>query len=205
MPHSASSSFEPLARTPDGVVLTRLTIGRVEHLLTGFSLVQSTWPVHASFPLFMAGAIDSLPSQRESVFGSVARTDEPVNLSVPRDAATLELVNPAGVRVRSFSSTEVREGRIGLGVLDQVGLWHLGTRPIAVDLVNQTESSLISPRVLPIASATAPNASTQPGEQAGSGTSRLQGMPVEIWPWILIGACVLLGAEWIVYGLRVRV
>ena len=36
-------------------------------------------------------------------------------------------------------------------------------------------------------------------------TDESAGLPREIWPWFLVGACVMLGAEWVAYGLRVRV
>ncbi|VAX38967.1 hypothetical protein MNBD_PLANCTO03-522, partial [hydrothermal vent metagenome] len=159
-------SFTELARTAEGVVLAAIEHGQTMHVVAGFDLVQSTWPVDYSFPIFLANAVESLPRGGDLAAGWSATTAEPVVLAWPV-AAEAVLRDPAG-KERSVLHAEEGSSAAGrLGVLDRVGVWRLtsrdgeadsretrfgepGHRAIPVNLFDAKESSLEAPTVLAV-------------------------------------------------------
>ncbi|MCC7389655.1 MAG: VWA domain-containing protein, partial [Phycisphaerales bacterium] len=112
-------SFVELARTAEGVVLASVEVGGVRRVVSGFDLVQSTWPVDYSFPIFLANVVESLPRAGALAAGWGATTGEPA--SPPWAVGEGEvLTDPRGGsrEVRASASGEVR-----LGVLGLAGVW----------------------------------------------------------------------------------
>lgn len=187
-------TFAELVRTAQGVVAAAIEHDRTPHVVCGFELVQSTWPVHYSFPIFLANAVETLPRNAVLATGWSARTGEPVILPQPV-ASGAPLTDPSG-STRPLPAQAAGDGPLTrLGVLDAAGVWRVGGAPVPVNLLDERESSLEAPRSL-----------TVPGAQARAGErTRGAAEPREIWPWLLIGAAGLLLVEWLLFGLRVRV
>ncbi|MBK7404224.1 MAG: VWA domain-containing protein [Phycisphaerales bacterium] len=187
-PDAASGAFIELARTTDGVVLARIEHQRVAHVVAGFDLLQSTWPLDAGFPVFLAQAVESMPSGELGRTGWSATTGAAVTLDAHDDGV---LRDPDG----ATHPVQIVADAARLGVLDRVGVWRLGGRPVPVNLCDARESSLEAPRLLPI-----------PGGGAGAGLpGDVSGEPREIWPWCIMAAGLLLVIEWVIFGLRVRI
>jgi hypothetical protein len=188
-------AFTELARTARGVVLAAVEHDRVTHVISGFDLVQSTWPMHYSFPIFLANAVESLPASGALAGGWGAQTGQPVVLPRPIDPADGQLRDPrGGTRPVPSAGGEVRT-LSRLGTLELAGIWRVGETDIPVNLLDERESSLEAPVSLPV-----PGAAV-----AAADSGRAEGEPREIWPWLLIAAAALLALEWVLFGLRVRV
>lgn len=186
-----TDSFTELARTAEGVVLASADLGGLRRVVSGFDLVQSTWPVDYSFPIFMANLVESLPRVGALAAGWGATTSEPA--SPPwaiGDGATLADPDGRERSVRAGASGEVRLGLLGLA-----GVWELAGQPLPVNLLDETESSLAAPESLAVPG----------GGVAASGDGLGGAEPREIWPWFVVAAAVLLGLEWLVFGARARV
>ncbi len=186
-----AAAFTDLARTAEGVVLASVEHLGVRHVITGFDLVQSTWPVDYSFPIFLANAVETLPRGGGSASGWSATTSAPASPPVVIKPGSV-LRDPTGVE-RSTPGSSGPGTR--LGVLDTVGLWRAGEVVIPVNLLDERESSLEAPGVL-----AAPG-----GDVARAGSGLGEGEPREAWPWFVMAAAVLLAVEWVVFAARARV
>lgn len=186
-----AAAFTELARTAEGVVLAAIEHNRTTHVVAGFDLVQSTWPVDYSFPIFLANAVESLPRGGVRAAGWSATTAAPVAPVEPLSADAV-LVDPEGkeqpmLRADSNTPTSTR-----IGVLDRVGIWHVGDVAIPVNLLDARESSLEAPASLAIPG----------GTLAAAGSGAGSGEPREVWHWFVLAAAGLLIVEWLVFGLR---
>jgi len=196
---SEGTAFTELARTAAGVVLASVRDGQTTRVVSGFDLVQSTWPVDYSFPLFLANTLESLSRSGASMTGWAATTAEPANPPGLFDAGPGEgrpvLTDPTGTERARAAAAQAPDGPARLGVLDIAGVWRAGTSPIPVNLVSPSESALASPVSLPVPG----GAVMQTSRGAGGGEPR------EIWPWFVLAAAAVLGIEWVLFGLRARV
>ncbi|HZW10844.1 MAG TPA: VWA domain-containing protein [Phycisphaerales bacterium] len=193
-PEADPRDFTELARTARGVVLAVVEHDRVAHVVAGFDLVQSTWPMHYSFPIFLANAVESLPAGGSLAGGWAGRTGQPVVLPRPVEAAGAQLRDPRG-GTRPAPAPAADGALSRLGMLDLAGIWRIGETEVPVNLLDARESSLEAPLSLPVPGAPAP----------ASESTRAQSEPREIWPWLLIAAAALLTLEWVLFGLRVRI
>ncbi len=190
-----SDGFTELARTAAGVVLASVRDGQQTRVVSGFTLVQSTWPVdYSSFPIFLANAVESLPRSGALAAGWSATTREPATPPVAIDAGTV-LEDPTGTARPTARSGEARGETARLGVLELAGIWRAGDLAIPVNLVNGRESSLDSPATLPLPG----------GDESRAADGTGTGEPREVWPWFVIAAAALLGVEWLLFGLRAKV
>jgi hypothetical protein len=188
-----AAAFTELARTAEGVVLASVERLGVRHVVAGFDLVQSTWPVDYSFAIFLANAVESMPRGGAAGAGWCATTAAPATPPAPiapgsvmrdPDGAEYPLPDSGGSGVRAR-----------LGVLERAGIWRAGGVEIPVNLLDERESSLEAPTTLVIPG----------GEAVGAGAGLGTGEPREVWPWFVLGAVGLLGVEWVLFAARARV
>lgn len=173
--------------------------GRSTHLVIGFDLLQSNWPLRVSFPVFMYNAMQYLAlgsdmSVRESFSpGATPMIPRSVVQRIAADRQTVRLVGPSGSR----EITVPPHGDFALPALNQVGIYRLEPpipqyEQIAVNLLDPNESNLI-PLDQPPGNI---------GEVVDATTAQTR---VDLWWWII--ACValpLLLIEWWVYTRRVH-
>ncbi len=177
------------------IVLSRE--GRSTHLVIGFDLMQSDWPLKMSFPVFMFDALQFLALGSEmDVRESYAPGETPrIPLAdikrVAGDRTEIGLSGPGGtVKVKIPAS-----GDFVLPALDRTGLYQLdlpvpGYDRLAVNLLDTNESNLI-----PIDQAPGGVGETR----TSAGKSR-----VEAWWWLALLALPMLLIEWWVYTRRVH-
>ena len=173
--------------------------GRATHLVVGFDVLQSNWPLRVSFPLFLHNALEYLAvgsdlSVREAFMpGATPRLPRAAVDRVAPGATSITLVTPEG----SQSIPIPAKGDFALPPLERVGLY--ATDPpvpaferIAVNLLNDEESN------------------TQPLDQAPGNIGAAQVVeagrsPLQWWWWLI--ACFglpMLFVEWWVYVRRVH-
>lgn len=174
--------------------------GRGAHLIVGFDVLQSNWPLRKSFPMFLYYALQYLSvgsdlSVHESFQPGATPKLPRANLdrALTPGAKAITLVTPLGRQSIPIPPT----GDFALPPLQHVGLYR--TDPVvpnyerlAVNLLDDNESN-----VLPVDKA--------PGDV---GTVRLVAggrSPLQLWWWILAcGGIPLLMIEWWVYTRRVH-
>jgi hypothetical protein len=190
---------ETLIEGTDGPLVVLHREGRSTHLVVGFDVLQSNWPLRVSFPIFLHNGLQYIAfgsdlSVRESFRpGATPKIPRPDLEKVIDGSADIRLITPSTPRTIPIPST----GDFALPSLDQVGLYRLDPvvpqhERIAVNLLDEVESN-IQPMDAP------------PGDigqviASDAGRSQLQ-----LWWWII--ACVgvpLLLIEWWVYTRRVH-
>lgn len=184
----------PLAWGPDGAVIAVVRRRGARHMLVGFTLQQSNWPMHVSITVFMRNVLDYLTLGGEGLdsVGLAAQPGRPITVRRLPEATQLSIEGPINVTVEVDAEPEVT-----LPNLRRVGLYRVrGAAPpmdrIAVNMSSDIESD-IRPRRSLVVNAQVTQAST-PSTVA----------PLELWPWLVAIAIGLLVIEWIVYCKRIR-
>jgi hypothetical protein len=176
------------------VVLTRE--GRSSHLVVGFDILQSDWPFHFSFPIFLYQALEYLALGSEmnvhEAFVPGATPIIPLGdvRRVAADRKEVRLNGPMGSKTIKIPDS----GDFVLPALDLVGLYTLdipipGYDKLAVNLLDSNESNL-----MPL---------TQPPGGIGTPVTSKRAR-VELWWWLALAGVPLLLIEWFVYTRRVH-
>ncbi|MDY7109868.1 MAG: VWA domain-containing protein [Planctomycetota bacterium] len=176
-----------LATGPDGPVIALFPAGGVRHVIVGFELQRSTFPMDVSFLVFMQNVVDYLTLGRSGRTSLAFRPGEAIEVRARDDADELRITGPVEAAV------EVTPGAsVTLPILRRVGLYTAaGAEPphdrLALSVLSEVESD-IRPRRRLLVNAEAARA----GEAAAAA-------PRDLWPWIIAAALVLLVMEWLVY------
>ena len=190
---------EVLMEGPGGPLMVLYRNKISTHFVMGFDIIDSTWPLKPSFPVFMHNLMQFLAIGSEMDVrpafepGATPRIQRALIQRAAPGATELELTGPMPRQVKPIPP----EGDVALPALDRVGVYSV--RPpippydeIAVNLVDYNESNLIP-------SDKAPGGVGETIVQ-GAGKSRF-----ELWWWLVAcGALPLLMIEWWVYTRRVH-
>ncbi len=181
---------------------------RRTHLVVGFDLLQSNWPLRETFPYFLFNTLQFLATSSElNLRESFQPGDAP---RLPRSAVSritpapesITLVGPEGptrIRIDAPGTAQTGAADIVLPVFRRVGLYR--TDPeipsyerLAVNLLDENESDILP-------------SNTPPGSVgtmiAASGEEQKQRQ--EWWWWLIaVGALPLLMIEWWIYTRRLH-
>lgn len=137
--------------------------------LVGFDVGESTWPLRASFVLFVRNLLELSRSHRTGAVTGPARTGEPLSLRVPLDVTEVKIERPDGSewKVPAHAGLAVGPGpeRAGFYFATHGGA-HPGSVLIPVNLTSAAESDLrtvtgdMSAATAPVRSASAVSDST---------------------------------------------
>lgn len=221
----STPSYVPLAEGFDGTLIGLLTSAGVPHVVVGFPLASSNWGPTASFPVFLAGAIDTLTLRAESAAGRAFRTGEPLVVRLAQSQPTAAAGGsgaPSATLPRRVEARRIGNGstailfadlegpsargvptEITLGIPEFAGVYRLSGAADAVAAVNlcEADESLLSPAAgatragFPISGEVRSQTPARP-DAAGKG---------EAWPHALFAAIVLLTLEWFIVAWRMRV
>ncbi|MGC4086475.1 MAG: BatA and WFA domain-containing protein [Polyangiaceae bacterium] len=140
----AASERDSLVHTRDGTLVADASSPGRMATLVGFDLGQSSFPLKASFVVFVRNLTDLARAHRTGAARRGTRTGEPISLHVPNDIEAVDVEYPDGRREKKLRA------RNGLAVLPgstQVGTVFVswtGIRPgsatIATNLNSEAES-----------------------------------------------------------------
>ncbi|MBB6430324.1 vWA domain-containing protein [Algisphaera agarilytica] len=182
-----------------GPLIAETRDAQQRHVAVSFDVLESRWPHHWSFQIFMVNALETLGlSQTASASSGEAalsfRSGESATVTVPGGETTVGYNGP----VRLSATT--REGRATLPAFTRVGFYDAdGTTVsapmdrLAVNLLDELESD------------------TRPVERLEVGTGVVQATAEsslirrEVWQWFAWAALGMLVIEWLVYTRRMRV
>jgi hypothetical protein len=192
----------PLAYGPDGPIIALLRTRGARHLVVGFALRRSNWPLHVSSAMFVQNAIEFLSLSASGATtgaadggaggGLVHRPGESTSVRTAPDARSI-VIEGAGINL----SVPVEPGApVNLPAFRRAGVYRVsGAAPpnsiVAVSVLSDVESD-IRPR----------DSITVNAEAAEALTAKTQ-QPMPLWPWLLGAALGLAVIEWIVYCRRV--
>lgn len=179
--------WRPIARCSASPIILSNAASRWPRLLVTFDLTRSNWPVQPGFPVFVASAVDFLISREVLSRGEGFTTGEAIEMpATPGTSVSIEGPQAATARAGPGAVVAV------IPPLARAGLYSAGGRPLAVNLLNASESSLRGPGR--VARATGGDAAPANPEERR-----------EVWHWFAAGTLALLCFEWLVYARAVRV
>ncbi len=192
----SGAGVEVLARDERGPLLfVKSAEGEPRRVVVAFDLVNSSWPLHAGFPIFVKNAVDFLTAKGAENAGVAYTTVQPVSIEV--EGPVPEFAGPTRIRgIESSDATGARR-RVNLGVLDRAGVYtpdgqgSKGVAPIAVNLVNAHASAIATSDEIRV------------GRRVIAKTEG-QAPVREIWMWALLAAGALLAVEWLVFARSAR-
>ena len=173
--------------------------GKTTNLIVAFDVLQSTWPLKVSFPIFLHSALQYLAvgsdmDVRQSFEPGATPVIPRGNLQQLGETKKIMLVGPEGRQ----QLTVPEAGDFALPALNRVGLYETDPpvpqfEKMAVNLLDANESNLLP-------ADHAPGDINAPVEQVSASKSR-----IELWWWLVAcGALPLLMVEWFVYTRRVH-
>ncbi|MHC4966781.1 MAG: hypothetical protein ACYTGE_17985, partial [Planctomycetota bacterium] len=177
---------------PDGPVIAVGPTRAGRHVLVGFDLTRSNWPMDVSIAVFMHNVLNELiwPARGDAAIS--LRPGEPVTVRCRPEVDQISIEGPLN------TSLEVEPGsEVTLPALRRAGLYTVrGAVPpmdrVAVSMLSDRESDLRTRHSLVV------NAQRADAGAAGAATG------LELWPYLAAAAIGLLVLEWIVYCLRMR-
>ncbi len=187
------SGAQGLAWGPDGPVIAVVPARAARHVVVGFDLARSNWPVDVSFAVFVQNAIDYLTLGGAAAPMAAASPGEPVAVRARPGLSAIRVQGPVAAEVQAPPGG----GELTLPGLRLAGLYAVeGAEPpldrLAVNLASDVESDIRPRSALTINAARA-----EAGEAAAAA-------PLELWPALAAAAIVVLLAEFVLYCVRMR-
>lgn len=175
-----------------GPVIALVRTRGARHVVVGFALTKSNWPVHVSVTVFMQNVLDYLTLAGSVQGGITHQPGTPVSVRTRPGATELVVTGPLEAAVPAS-----RGAAVTLPALRRAGLYRIegAAEPsdrLAVSVLSEQESD-IRPRQTVTVNATATGAANV-----------AQTVPLELWPWLVGLGFTLLVAEWLLYCRRLR-
>ncbi|MGI9302886.1 MAG: VWA domain-containing protein [Gammaproteobacteria bacterium] len=156
----------------------------------GFDLADSSFPLQASFPLFLAQSLAWLHPRVDRYARAQVAAGEPVTIVTPNRGSSLVVQTPSGQSL----SYELEEGGTQFEATAQAGFYRYAAGDaahyFAVNLTDEGESHIRPRAVLPDVSE-----SDSPARAEGRAI-------VALWPHLVLFAIVLLALEWCLWCWR---
>lgn len=185
-----------------GPLIAEVREGRQTHVAVSFDVLESRWPHHWSFQVFMVNALETLGLGGNVGAGEAAlafRTGESATVDVP-----------AGVNVVGYSGPErlsatARAGRASLPAFPRVG-WYEADAAALPSGADASGAGRLAVNLLdPLESDVRPADRLEVGTSVTQATSEASLIRKEVWPWFAWAALGVLLVEWVVYTRRMRV
>ncbi|TVQ54836.1 MAG: VWA domain-containing protein [Phycisphaerales bacterium] len=181
---------ESLAEGPEGTLIGTMRTRGARHVLVSFPLTldRTNWSHQVSIVVFLQNLQDVLLAGRSGQMGILHQPGDAIQVRAAPNASELRVQFEGETTTLRAEPGQQRTlptpRREGIIAVDGALRSH---EQIAVTLLSDVESDLRPRRELIV------NAESVVAE-AGGGAA-----PRELWPWLILGALVLLMAEWILY------
>lgn len=181
-----------LVDSPATPLLVAGELQRQRVVWVGFDVLQSTWPLRISFPIFVANAVDWLNPSASRNAELMVRAGEPFRVPLEQQVPVAELTTPGGDRRKIPIEPGARE--VIVGETYRQGIYHVkaGTNDVlfCVNLLDAAESNLTPREELPF------------GKYSKVTATTVRRANVELWRWIALAALAFLLFEWWYYHRR---
>jgi Ca-activated chloride channel homolog len=181
-----------LVDAPQNPLVVAGELGRQRIVWAGFDVLQSTWPLRISFPIFVANAVEWLNPSSINASQQTIQAGKPLHLALPQLPPTVEIKSPDGSsRTWKVNPTT---GELVFGDTLRQGVYRVkaGTNEVVfcVNLLDATESDIT------------PKDELKFGKYAKAAATRLRQASLEVWRWITAAGLVVLMFEWWYYHRR---
>ena len=160
----------------------------------GFNVLQSTWPLRISFPIFIANAIEWLNPSAASISQYTVRAGDPFRMAFSNVMTNQQAIMrlPGGTQRTLRLDSEIRE--LVFGDTSQKGIYELQIgdqrMPFCVNILD------------PIESDTTPRAQLTYGKYGKVQKTEMRRANSEIWRWFAMAALIVMLFEWWYYHRR---
>ena len=181
-----------LVDAPQHPLIIAGELGRQRIVWVGFDVLQSTWPLRISFPIFIANAVDWLNPSTINSSQLTVQAGQPLRILLPQPAAKVQVQTPDGV-VRDWN-IHAATGEFVFGDTGRQGVYKVtsGTNEMlfSVNLLDAAESDIT------------PKDEIKLGKYAKATATTLRRANLEIWRWIAAAGLAVLMWEWWYYHRR---
>lgn len=202
------SPVTAIALSDTGPVILEMTSGPTRALFTTFSPVDSSWPLHPSFVVFLAASVGYLGDDDAGV-GQLVRPGDTLSDRLPATAREVRLRGPIGGEsdVDAILSPAA-DGRVVFGPVRRSGVYQVSwvgeagprdgqigdrvVRPFAANLLDDKESDVGAMADLAL------------GSRQVRAAAEATRASRALWPWLLLGALAVILFEWFVYNRKVQ-
>ncbi|MAJ27896.1 hypothetical protein CBD41_00655 [bacterium TMED181] len=202
-PLPAGKGTRALIEVREGALISRFAAEGLRGLVVSFDILESSWPLSPSFPLFFTAALRDLGRQGSGINSGV-RSGELVEARPYGDLEKLYHFSPDG-EWRSRSLT--RDGRLQWRATDELGVHRF--QSTKGELNAETEPGEFYSLEIPVnlLSLAESRIEPRPGPTLGTAMTRPDGFSWgearrEYWPWLLGLGLLALLIEWTVYHRR---
>lgn len=181
-----------LAQSSTGTIMAVLKTRDARHVVVGFELPRSNWPVHVSITVFFQNVLDYLTLAGSLQGGLAFHPGESITVRPVPGEITIDLNGPLRISIPTADGSGTT-----LPLLRRAGLYTLrgAATPhdrIAVSVLSELESDL------------RPRATVTVNANDTGGANVANTVPLELWPWLVGLAFVLLVLEWLWYCHRLQ-
>ncbi|MBI4661821.1 MAG: VWA domain-containing protein [Verrucomicrobia bacterium] len=177
---------------PQTALILAGELGRQRIVWVGFDLLESSWPLRISFPIFIANAVEWLNPAAINASQLSVQAGNPFRLALTENVDSAQVKFPDGT-VRACEVNAAR-GELVFGDTSRQGTYRLtaGANEVVfcVNLLDGNESD------------TTPKAELNFGKYAKVSGTTVRRASLEIWRWIAAGALAVLMFEWWYYHRR---
>ena len=184
-----------LATGPSGPAMAVVTTGGVRHVVVGFDLIKSNWPMQIGFPVFTSNAVHWLGAGDRWGGGANFQPGQAAAIRVNNTSDSVRYEGPVPLLIDAQPSS-APDGQVVLPVFEKVGVYTAQSG--VVEPWDRLAVSLLDARESDLAPASRLDVGTSPVN--ADHTSAV--IRREVWPWFLAAALVCLMVEWIVYTRR---
>jgi hypothetical protein len=182
----------PLVDAPQNPLVVAGELGRQRIVWVGFDVLQSTWPLRISFPIFIANAVEWLNPAAINASRLTVQSGQPLRLLLDQPGAKVQVKTPDGM-VHDWTA-HAAKGEFVFGDTLRRGVYRVtaGTNEtlFAVNLLDPAESAIM------------PKEEIRLGKYAKATASVVRRASVEVWRWIAAAALAVLAWEWWYYHRR---
>lgn len=155
-----------------------------------FSLLESDFPLHVGFPIFVANCLDWLTPSSDAGAGDSIHTGQAAYIDVPPDTRELTITDPAG----QSHSAKVTGTPVIYENTERAGIYQVRGRGVSKEFACNVAS--------PQESSTSPRSALTVGGKRFTSTGKGVQTNREFYGWLIFAALVILTAEWYAYHRR---
>lgn len=204
----SGSPAQVLASSDFGPIILDASTAEVRSVIVPFDVAESDWPFNVSFVVFLASATNYLADDAGT--GASGRQVQPGAVLSDRLPGVVSGVRVQPPRGEPQQLRAAPDGRIVFGPISSTGVYSVswdgaagptdggeGGRPsrnFASNLFDARESDLAASGEVELASKV-----VQARTEGSSDADR------KLWPWLMLGALLIIMLEWFVYNRKVHV
>jgi hypothetical protein len=181
-----------LVEAPQNPLVLGGELGRQRIVWVAFDVLQSTWPLRISFPIFIANAVEWLNPTAINASQLTVQTGKPFRVALSQQTPSAEIRAPDGVS-RTWEVNQMT-GELVFGDTTRQGSYHVksGTNEVVfcANLLDAAESD------------TAPREELKFGKYAKATATTFKRANLELWRWIAAAGLAVLMLEWWYYHRR---